>query len=136
MAGITTKGSYGLAAMYELARHYGQGQLKIHEIAEKGSIPQNYLEQILAALRNGGLIQSVRGAHGGYRLLKAPCDITVYDVIATMEGELCQALQSDNAVLDQLWERTRTGMRELFSQTLQELVDEGERLSQKSMYFI
>lgn len=51
MAGISTKGSYGLAAMYELALHYGQGHLQIRDIAEKANIPQNYLEQILATLR-------------------------------------------------------------------------------------
>lgn len=136
MAGITTKGAYGLAAMYELARHYQQRHLKINEIAEKASIPSNYLEQILAALRKGGLIQSIRGAGGGYQLLKAPYEITVYTILMTLEGELCVSLQSDNVVLNHMWERTREGLKELFHETLQDLIDEGEKLSERTMYFI
>lgn len=136
MAGITTKGLYGLMAMFELAKHYQQGPLKINEIAEKAAISPNYLEQILAALRKGELIQSIRGAGGGYQLLKRPSEISVYTILMTLEGELCISLQSENSVLNQMWERTREGLKDLFKETLQDLLDESEKLNNKSMYFI
>lgn len=136
MAGITTKGSYGLAAMYELACHYQQGPLKIHQIADKASIPQNYLEHILSSLRKEGLIQSILGARGGYILAKAPSEISVYTVLVILEGGLCMMNAGPNAVLNKLWERAANEMQELFKESLQELVDEGKKLNNQSMYFI
>lgn len=137
MAGISTKGSYGLAAMYELALHYGQGHLQIRDIAEKANIPQNYLEQILATLRKEGLIQSIRGAGGGYLLSKAPNTISVFDILVALEGELCNP--SDDRlqpILHLYWERIRDEMKSVFHESLQDLVDQGASLNQQSMYFI
>lgn len=136
MAGVTTKGAYGLAAMYELASHYKQGHLKIQEIAEKAAIPSNYLEQILSSLRKGGLIKSIRGAGGGYKLTKPPCDISVYMILITLEGELCLIQEGNNEVLNKMWERTGNELKELFKETLQDLVDEGEKLREQTMFFI
>lgn len=137
MAGISTKGSYGLAAMYELSLHYGQGHLQIRDIAEKANIPQNYLEQILATLRKEGLIQSIRGAGGGYLLAKSPNLITVFDILVALEGELCNP--SDDRlqpILHLYWDRIREEMKSVFHETLQDLVDQGASLNQQSMYFI
>ena len=58
------------------------------EIASADEIPQRYLEQILSALRQGGLVESVRGAKGGYSLKRAPSQITVSDLVKAVEGEL------------------------------------------------
>ena len=66
MAGISTKGLYGLAAMYELSQESTGNPMQIKEISSKGNIPHNYLEQILSGLRKAGLVKSIRGAHGGY----------------------------------------------------------------------
>lgn len=136
MAGITTKGLYGLAAMYELARHYKQGHLKIQEIAEKADIPSNYLEQILASLRKEGLIQSIRGAGGGYKLMMPPADISVYTILTTLEGGLCVLQNGSNVVLNKMWEKKSQQLQELFSDTLQDLLDEGEKISSQTMFFI
>lgn len=137
MAGISTKGSYGLAAMYELALHYGQGHLQIRDIAEKANIPSNYLEQILATLRKEGMIQSIRGAGGGYLLAKAPNQIQVHMILFALEGELCSpADQGIQPVLHLYWDRVKEDMREVFQETLQDLVDKGNELSQQTMYFI
>jgi Rrf2 family protein len=136
LAGVTTKGVYGLAAMYELACHYKQGHLKIQEIADQADIPSNYLEQILATLRKEGLIQSIRGASGGYQLMIPPSDISVYTILITLEGELCLLQEGSNAVLNKLWEQKRHNLKELFSETLQDLLDEGEKLGHQTMFFI
>ena len=137
LAGISTKGSYGLAAMYELALLYGQGHLQIRDIAEKANIPQNYLEQILATLRKEGLIQSIRGAGGGYLLAKAPNSILVFDILVALEGELCNPSDERlQVVLHLYWNRIREDMKSVFHESLQDLVDQGNALDQQSMYFI
>ncbi|MDD4885037.1 MAG: Rrf2 family transcriptional regulator [Sulfuricurvum sp.] len=137
MAGISTKGSYGLAAMYELALHYGQGHLQIRDIADKANIPSNYLEQILSTLRKEGMIQSIRGAGGGYLLAKAPNQIQVYMILFALEGELClPADEGVQPVLHLYWERVKEEMRTVFHETLQDLVDKGNELNQQTMYFI
>ena len=137
MAGISTKGSYGLAAMYELAMFYGQGHLQIRDIAEKARIPSNYLELILATLRKDGLIQSVRGAGGGYLLAKPPAKIHIYEILFILEGELCTpADEGSHPILPLYWERIKKEMKNVFHETLQDLVDQGNTLNQQSMYFI
>lgn len=137
MGGISTKGSYGLSAMYELALHFGKGHMQIREIAEKANIPQNYLEQILSALRKEGLIQSIRGAGGGYLLAKAPQHIPVYSILFVLEGELCSPADAGNhQVLQMYWERIGGNMKEVFCETLQDLIDQNESLGLQTMYFI
>ena len=70
MAIISTKGIYGLTAIIILAKEKENKLLSIKQIAEKGDIPQNYLEQILVVLKKNGIITSIRGAGGGYVLAK------------------------------------------------------------------
>ena len=86
MLKLTTKSSYGLRACLTLAK--AEGRLSSSEIASADEIPQRYLEQILSALRQGGLVESVRGAKGGYSLKRAPSQITVSDLVKAVEGEL------------------------------------------------
>lgn len=86
MLKLSTKSSYGLRACLTLAR--AEGRLSSSDIAEKDEIPQRYLEQILSALRRSGVVQSVRGAKGGYSLSRGPEEITVADVVKSVEGEL------------------------------------------------
>ena len=82
---LSTRGKYGLYAMYYLARHEGEGPQSLQSIAETG-VPKQYLEQLLGNLRRAGLVNSVRGAQGGYQIAKSPRDITVLDVMDAMEG--------------------------------------------------
>lgn len=72
--------------MVALAHHYGDGPLSITEIARESSVPPAYLEQLIAPLRRAGLVESKRGAHGGYFLGRAPADVRVGDVYRVMEG--------------------------------------------------
>ena len=65
---LSTRGRYGIHAMYDLAEHYGSGSQSIKLIAERQGIPEAYLEQLIAILRREGLVISNRGAQGGYRL--------------------------------------------------------------------
>lgn len=85
---LSTRGRYGIHAMYDLACNYNLGPQPIKAIAERQSIPEAYLEQLFAALKRDKLVNSIRGAQGGYTLSRSPEAITVGDVLRTLEGGL------------------------------------------------
>lgn len=84
---LSTRGKYGLYAMYYLAEHQGEGPQSLQSIATTG-VPKQYLEQLLGNLRRAGLVTSVRGAQGGYQIARPPGEITILDVMDAMEGPL------------------------------------------------
>jgi len=81
MVGISSKTIYAIAALQELGSIDSDKVLKIKEIAINANIPQNFLEQILLELKKQGLLTSIKGAHGGYKLAKPLKDITLKDVV-------------------------------------------------------
>ena len=85
---LSTKGRYGLKAMFELSLTQKNGPVPLRQIAQKQNISEQYLEQIFSALKKAGLIKSVRGAQGGYLLVKEPKDITVGDILIVLEGRV------------------------------------------------
>lgn len=85
---LSTKGRYGVAAMYDLALHFGQGPISLKSVAQRQSISEPYLEQLMGSLRKAGYVKSTRGSQGGYMLLKEPGSITVGDIIRVMEGPI------------------------------------------------
>ncbi len=86
---VSTRVHYGLRAMTELARSYGEQRLlSIAEIARNEDLPLAYLEQLVGELRRAGLVEGTRGVRGGYRLARAPSAITVGDVYRVLEGEV------------------------------------------------
>lgn len=88
---LSTKGRYGLMAMFELGLKYGEGPISLRSIAEKQMLSDSYLEQLFSTLRKDGLITSVRGAQGGYMLAREPKDITVGNILRSLEGNLAPA---------------------------------------------
>jgi Rrf2 family transcriptional regulator, iron-sulfur cluster assembly transcription factor len=82
---VTTWAEYGLIVSLNLAKRAGQGPVAARELAEQERLPHDYVEQILLRLRRAGLIDSVRGAKGGYHLAREPQAITVKDVIEASE---------------------------------------------------
>jgi Rrf2 family protein len=85
---ISQKGLYALQAMMTLARQYQNGTLKIWEIAADSDLPGKFLELILVELRNARLVESVRGAKGGYKLRRAPSEIRLSEIIRLIDGPL------------------------------------------------
>lgn len=85
---LSTRGRYGIHAMYDLACNYNSGPQPIKAIAERQAIPEAYLEQLFASLKRDKLVNSLRGAQGGYTLSRPPEEITVGDVLRTLEGGL------------------------------------------------
>ncbi|HEY8477856.1 MAG TPA: Rrf2 family transcriptional regulator [Chloroflexota bacterium] len=85
---ISSRSHYGLRAMTELAKAYHQGPLPLSEIAQVEHLPLPYLEQVIATLREAGLVEATRGRHGGYRLSRPPAQITVGEVVRVLEGPI------------------------------------------------
>jgi Rrf2 family transcriptional regulator, cysteine metabolism repressor len=85
---LSTKGRYGVIAMYDLATQYGKGPVPLKLTAERQNISEHYLEQLMAGLRRAGFVKSIRGAQGGYELTKDPALITVGDIIRALEGPI------------------------------------------------
>jgi len=83
---LSMKTEYGVRAVVELAANAGRGALQSGEIARRQAIPGPFLDQVLMTLRRAGLIDSVRGPHGGHRLARPPDDIRLDEVIACLEG--------------------------------------------------
>lgn len=86
---LSTRSRYGVRLMLALAEHNGSGPIFLKDIAQKEAISEKYLSLIVIPLRRAGLIQSTRGAHGGYCLAKGPGEITVRHIINILEGESC-----------------------------------------------
>ena len=89
---LSTKGRYGIKAMVDIALEYGRGRLSVNQFAEKQGVSVAYLEQLIASLKKAGLVESARGATGGYTLARPPETISV--------GEVLRALEGTTAILD------------------------------------
>ena len=84
---LTTRGQYGLLAMYDLAQHEG-APVSIKSISNRQGISDAYLEQLMASLKKAGLVRSTRGAQGGYQLSRSPREISIGEILLTLEGSL------------------------------------------------
>ena len=139
MMHVSQKSRYALRALFELSRREGDGPVRIVDIAEAQAIPPRFLEVILNQLRQAGLVRSVRGAHGGYVLARAPRDITVGEMMRLTEGPLlpldCTGEDAQTAcplygdcVFQDMWERAGDALAAVYdSTTFQVLLDEDEK---------
>jgi Rrf2 family protein len=85
---ISQKGLYALQAMMMLARHHKQGAIKIRQIAYEENLPEKFLELILLELKNARMVESVRGAKGGYQLRRDPSEIRLSEIMRLIDGPL------------------------------------------------
>ena len=85
---ISTRGRYGLRAMFELAQSFGQAPVLMSTVAERQGLSRKYLHALLTALKTAGLVRSVRGAGGGFVLTRPPAEIRLSDVMHALEGSL------------------------------------------------
>lgn len=131
---LSTRGRYGIHAMYDLAVHYGDGPQSIKCIAERQLIPEAYLEQLIAILRREKLVVSNRGAQGGYRLTRTPDEISVGEVLRALEGGLniVDCLEVEDSCGKAcacpsrlVWKKLRDGVNEIVNSiSLQNMIDE------------
>ncbi len=137
---LSTKGRYGVMAMFDLAQHAGEGPISLKSVAERQELSENYLEQLISGLRKAGLVKSVRGAQGGYVLGREPEQIKVGDIIRVLEGPIAPvdcAGEGDSECCDKaeqcvtrvVWEKMRDSIADVLdSITLQDMLeDEAKR---------
>jgi Rrf2 family cysteine metabolism transcriptional repressor len=129
---ISTKGRYGLTIMMELANRFGEGPISLRSIAQRHDLSEHYLEQLIAPLRNAGLVKSIRGAYGGYVLAKKPDEISAGDIIRVLEGPISpvEFTEEEDPAKRYLWLRIRDSISAVLDSTsLQDLIsykDEGQ----------
>ena len=125
---LSTKGRYGLRALIDLAQNGGEQPVSITSISTRQDISERYLEQLMSMLKKAGIVRSVRGAGGGYVLVKRLEDISVGDVLRALEGSLepvdCEGLEtnggcsvSDSCVTKYVWKK----INDSINQTVDEI---------------
>lgn len=124
--------------MMELAAKFGEGPISLKSIAEKNQLSEHYLEQLVAPLRNAGLVKSIRGAYGGYILSKEPSEITSGDIIRILEGPISPVdfTEEDDPAKRNLWLRIRDSIADVLdSTTLEHLITYQEEETKDSYMF-
>ncbi len=125
MMNISTRGRYSTRIMVQLATVYPQGSLTKYQIADAEAISPGYVQQLTMALRLAGLVVSVRGREGGFKLARPPQDITVADVLRAVEGDIMPAPcrvpghcnRADTCPTRPIWDRAAALLEELFAST-------------------
>ena len=133
---LSQKSQYAVRAVFELSKRHGSGPVKAAHVAGAQYIPVRFLENILTQLRLAGIVESVRGKEGGYRLSRPPLDISVGEVVRLIQGPMsvieCAEAGAGagcplrvGCVLLPMWERAHQAMMAVFDETsLQDLVDQ------------
>lgn len=115
---VSVKGEYALLAIFDLASQASREPIKIADIARRQKIPQKFLELILASLKQGGFVESRRGADGGYLLARSAEAITVGDVLRYVEGnKVSRHGAGPEQPLDSLWRRVDAAVSDVIDRT-------------------
>ena len=117
---MSVKGEYALRAVYDLAMQESTAPVKIAAIAKRQKIPRKFLELILAGLKQGGFVESRRGAEGGYLLARSPDEISVGDVLRFVEGSRTSkgaARSRGETPFTDMWRRIDQSVAELLENT-------------------
>ncbi len=132
MLKLSTKGRYGVRAMSELALAWGQGPVLMGTIAERQGFSRKYLHALLTSLKEAGLVESIRGARGGYLLAKPPEQIRLDQIVIALEGPLAvvhcvredgRCARAEECIVQDLWRTLSAKLVEVLSaQTLEDLV--------------
>ena len=146
MIKISTRGRYGVRLMFDLALHFGQGPVLLKDIAQRQDISEKYLWQLIALLKEAGLVSSRRGARGGYSLARLPGQITLKDIVSVLEGKTClveclsnplTCKRSADCVAREIWSSlSEKILSELSSITLDVMVEKAKMHRQTAEYSI
>ncbi len=138
---VPQRSQYALRAVFELAKRFGQGPVKIADIAEAQAIPPRFLEVILSNLKQAGFLDSRRGSEGGYLLTRRPEEVSVGDVIGYLQGDAspvdCIAGGSKkrcplygDCVFLPMWQKVGKAISDVYDGTnFQDLVEEEKKKS-------
>lgn len=116
---VSVKGEYALQAVFDLACQGVKSTVKIADIARRQRIPQKFLELILSSLKQGGFVESRRGAEGGYLLARDPSAITVGEVLRFIEGarDRKKGRRRDDNPFSALWDRVDSAVSAVIDET-------------------
>ena len=130
---ISTKGRYGVRILLDLARHENGNPRLIRDIAESQQISEKYISRLIIDLRRAGMVCSIRGAKGGFRLAKNPREVTLLDIVEVMEGPLSivdcvrtpeKCLRSQHCVTREIWDHLNAEIRESMRKvSLQDIIE-------------
>jgi Rrf2 family protein len=130
---ISTKGRYGLRVLLDIAAHQAKGPVILRDISARQDISEKYLWQVINPLKAAGLVNSTRGAKGGYVLAKSPDDVTLLEIVSILEGPVSvvdcvgtpeKCARSGACVTRAAWGKIESGIKESMAKiTLKELVD-------------
>jgi Rrf2 family protein len=127
---ITSKSPYAVLALAELARSSGDQPIPIGELARKRDVPVQFLEQLFAVLRRGGIISSQRGVKGGYRFAREPSTVTVLEVVELLDGPVGRDSEG-------VFEEAAQAARNVLAQTtIADVLEREMRDAGASMYHI
>jgi Rrf2 family transcriptional regulator, cysteine metabolism repressor len=130
MISITSKSPYAVRALVELYRHGDSAPVPIAELAKRGEIPVQFLEQLFATLRRGGVLRSQRGVKGGYSFARRADEITVLEVVELLDGPLGQ---DASGVFVQAADAARAVLAEM---SIAAVAEDEDRASGVAMYHI
>ena len=130
MISITSKSPYALAALIELYRYGDHVPVPIAELARRRDIPVQFLEQLFATLRRGGVLRSQRGVKGGYSFARPPEEITVLELVELLDGRVGQGARGPFA------EAAEAARSVLAASTVAEAAEAEARAAQAPMYHI
>jgi Rrf2 family cysteine metabolism transcriptional repressor len=130
MISITTKSPYAVLALAELGRSNGADPVPIGELARRREVPVQFLEQLFAVLRRGGVISSQRGVKGGYRFARDPSTVTVLEIVELLDGPLGRDSQGIFA------DAAASARRVLEQTTIADVIEREQREAGASMYHI
>ncbi len=134
---VSAKSIYGLCAMLQLGHNFNKGPIQIRDISQTHDIPQHYLEQLLVMLKKTGLVESFRGALGGYSLARQPSQIKVLDILESLDGkvEVVPEHKKENAAAF-FWNDLQTFIEEKIDITLEDLLLQHQEFQNKINYTI
>lgn len=133
---FTEKVKYAIASLFELAKIYDQDSvMQKKEISKNQNIPESFLEQLLLILKRHNLVESIRGAKGGYKLKRPPSEISIFDIVSALEGSFSVIGEFDNSeVLNDYWQNVEQDFIKLLDEKLGSFVDKENKLK-KHLFF-
>ena len=141
---LSTKSRYGVRLLLDMAINTDPAHINVAEIANRQDISPRYLEQIIGELKKSGIVRSVRGAYGGYKLNLPPSQITLRDILNIFEGDLllvdeepAPATQLEQCIQEQVYDALSERINTYLSSiTLEQLTDKYRQQIETKMYYL
>lgn len=147
---VSLRATYGIMAAVDIAMQVGTAPVQAKSIARRQAIPARFLEQVLHGMKKAGLVSSIRGAQGGYVLLKKPSEVSVVEILEALDGPLIhpnsgagsaqgRRLSKPEMLLGKVWEQVYQAERHVLEAiSVEELADQQRVLEQERslMYHI